>query len=153
MRPPTVVDIANLSELLTSKKQHLARLSAMNGASGEVAALKGMPSGIARPKGVAWKALYEALVRSGISIRSSSFDFIILPSDTTIDFKSPESLDAMLPHMIFVEVRTSNQSRVKASFGGFIFALTESEIAAAEQLGDRHRFIARLVRSMISLWI
>jgi diketogulonate reductase-like aldo/keto reductase len=41
--------------------------------------------------------------------------------------------------MIFIEIKTSNQPRVKAGFEGFFFALTESEIAAADQLGQRHK--------------
>ena len=33
----------------------------------------------------------------------------------------------------------ANQTRVQPGFKGFFFALTESEIAAAERLGSRHR--------------
>ncbi|GAB3836001.1 hypothetical protein GCM10028821_33690 [Hymenobacter jeollabukensis] len=41
--------------------------------------------------------------------------------------------------MVFIEIKTANQARVKDDFSGFFFALTESEIAAAEALGTRHR--------------
>ena len=37
--------------------------------------------------------------------------------------------------MCFVEIKTASQSRVKPGFDGFFFALTESEIVAAEVLG------------------
>ena len=40
--------------------------------------------------------------------------------------------------MCFVEIKSANQARVKPGFSGFFFALTESEIVAAEALGKRH---------------
>jgi len=41
--------------------------------------------------------------------------------------------------MCFIEIKSANQSRVKPGFNGFFFALTESEISAADQLKERHR--------------
>jgi hypothetical protein len=46
---------------------------------------------------------------------------------------------AMLPSMIFIEIKSASQERVKEGFGGLFFVLTVGEINAAEQLGERHR--------------
>jgi hypothetical protein len=46
---------------------------------------------------------------------------------------------ALLPQIAFIEIKTANQTRVQPGFAGFFFALTESEISAAELLGVRHR--------------
>ena len=40
---------------------------------------------------------------------------------------------------VFIEIKTANQPRVKPEFAGFFFALTETEILVAEQLGGRHK--------------
>lgn len=130
-----------LSDLLSSKRQHLARLSATSGAKGETAALCAMASWVRRPRGKEWKALSEALSRTGVSIRPSSFDLVAATNGKAIDFRDTPSLEAMLPELTFVEVKTANQTRVREDFSGFFFALTESEILAAEQLGNRHRVL------------
>ena len=85
--------------------------------------------------------LLSALRKNGISIKASSFDAIALPDSLTIDFQDPQSVAVALSEMIFVEIKTANQSRVKDDFSGFFFALTESEIAASEALGDQHRVL------------
>ncbi|RQQ15535.1 hypothetical protein DF107_09070 [Burkholderia stagnalis] len=40
--------------------------------------------------------------------------------------------------MMFIEIKTANQKRVRSGFTGFFFALTEGEIAASEVLKERH---------------
>jgi hypothetical protein len=83
------------------------------------------------------KHLLRELCDIGVNIRPSSFDAIAGVAAT--DFATPESIRHALERMIFIEIKTSNQPRVKAGFEGFFFALTESEIAAADQLGQRHK--------------
>jgi hypothetical protein len=46
-----------------------------------------------------------------------------------------------LAQTVFIEIKTANQPRVKPEFAGFLFALTEAEILAAEKLGGRHKVV------------
>lgn len=83
--------------------------------------------------------LLSALELTGLNIKRSSFDALSTPADIEVDFGSIESILEALPKITFIEIKTANQERVKEDFSGFFFALTESEISAAEQLGDRHK--------------
>ncbi len=72
-------------------------------------------------------------------MKGSSFDVIHAPGLSTLDFTNESDLCSAFPSMTFIEIKTATQPRVKPGFGGFFFALTESEITAAEILGARHR--------------
>lgn len=124
-------------EVIAAKRTHLARLANEGGAAGEQHALSIMDRWVARPKGAGLRLLLEELAASGIKIRASSFDALALP--TAIDFSDQSQLRLHLPKITFIELKTANQPRVRPGFEGFFFALTESEIAASEQLGARHR--------------
>lgn len=124
-------------ELIRAKRQHLARLANQSGAAGELIATQAMDSWIGRPKGLQLRRVLEALEADGIRIKASSFDAIATPSP--LAFETPETLRTQLAETVFIEIKTANQPRVSAGFGGFFFALTEAEILAAEQLGQRHR--------------
>jgi len=126
-------------EIIRSKREHLARLSNKHGAVGEVGALAEMPNLIPRPRGKELATLLAALLASGVVIKGTAFDAILLPSGDTVDFTNAADVQAKLPSMVFIEVKTANQPRVGHDFSGFFFALTEGEIAAAEALGTRHR--------------
>ncbi len=80
-----------------------------------------------------------ALGESGVIVKRSSFDAIALPVGRVVDFTDAAAVKAGLPDMMFVEIKTANQARVRPDFSGFFFALTEGELAAAEALGSRHR--------------
>ncbi|WP_181242603.1 hypothetical protein [Caulobacter vibrioides] len=127
----------DLFEIIAQKRAHLQRLANTNGALGEQGAVFAMQTWLPRPKGVALKALLAALAETGIHIRPSSFDAIAAPAP--VDFHDQERLRAQLSDLVFIEIKTANQTRVKPGFAGFFFALTEGEIAAAEALGSRHR--------------
>ncbi len=92
---------------------------------------------ISRPKGPPLKALLSELQRTGITIRTSSFDAIAVPRDFNID--DERSIRENIDKLVFIEIKTANQDRVKPGFNGYFFAITESEIGAAEQLGPRHQ--------------
>jgi hypothetical protein len=124
------------TELLAIRRAHVERLSSKSGAAGEVRAIARMPEWQLRPKGEQLRWLLSALRETGIEIKGSSFDAIALSHP--IDLHDEAAIKAALPDMIFVEVKTSSQARVKPGFAGFFFALTENELRAAEQLGDRH---------------
>ena len=126
-------------DLINLKREHVQRLANQNGASGEAAALANNMHFVARPTGTRLEILMTALQQSGINIKKSSFDAIARPVDCIIDFSDPESVAANLTNIIFVEIKTSNQARVRPDFSGFFFALTENEILASEALGHRHR--------------
>jgi hypothetical protein len=123
--------------VITAKRAHLARLANEGGAAGEQQAILSMEHWVPRPRGPSLKILLEELAATGIVIKASSFDALALPSP--IDIASRTELRASLPAITFVEIKAANQPRVQPGFGGFFFALTESEIAAADQLGPRHR--------------
>jgi len=128
-----------LIEIIKAKRAHLARFANQSGAAGEASALAEMTNWVQRPKGKALQVLLASLRDSGVSIKASSFDAIALPPSCKVDFLDLESVAAALPAMCFIEVKSASQSRVKPNFDGFFFALTENEISAADQLGDRHR--------------
>lgn len=129
----------SITDLLEARRSHLARLAASNGASGETSVLSVSENWIPRPKGQQSKNLRAALEESGIRIKPTAFDMISLPGGRTANFDSIEDLREVLPDMIFVEVKTATQDRVKAGFANFFFAFTENEISAAAQLGARYK--------------
>jgi hypothetical protein len=129
----------NPIELIKAKNQHIARLANQGGAAGESYAIGKMSNWVSRPRGNGLKVLLTALHKTGLTIKWSSFDAIALPSAETIDFTNLDAVEAALPKMVFIEIKTANQKRVGAGFSGFFFALTESEIAASDVLGSRHQ--------------
>ena len=124
-------------EVIRSKKVHLARLANQNGAAGEMLAVETVANWIPRPKGEPLKLLLAELAASGVSLKPSSFDAIAVAAE--VDFSRSESSRSELDRMVFIEIKTSRQERVRSSFCGFFFAFTESEIAAADQLAHRHK--------------
>ena len=128
-----------LSEIIAAKKIHLDRLSNQQGASGEMALIDAVDGWVPRPKGHELEHLLSELKKIGISIKWSSFDAIHLLRK--VNFDSPEDIRIQIHHMVFIEIKTANQARVRPGFGGFFFAITESEIEAADQLKERHRVV------------
>lgn len=126
-------------ELVEARRRHLARLANQRGAEGEVAAIVSMEHWIPRPRGTALKMLMGLLNEEGIAIRGSSFDAIAQPNHLPIDFTNAAKVREILPSLIFIEIKTANQRRVKPGFSGFFFALTAAEIEASKALGLRHR--------------
>lgn len=124
-------------EVIRAKRVHLDRLANQSGADGEASALTAADHWIPRPRGPALQALLAALAETGVSIKGSSFDAIAFAGQ--LDFRDRTALKAAVPAMTFIEIKTASQGRVRPGFGGFFFALTESEIAAADALGERHR--------------
>lgn len=126
-------------ELIRAKREHIARLANQRGAVGEAIALAEMDHWIERPSGSNLKLLLSELRETGVNIKGSSFDAIWLLDCVHIDFSNPAEVRDALPRMIFIEIKSPSQARVKPGFAGFFFALTENEIAASEALGNRHR--------------
>jgi hypothetical protein len=126
-------------ELVRAKREHAARLANQRGAAGELMALTAMQHWIPRPSGKALENLLSELRLAGKPIKRTCFDAIHLESSVEVDFMDASSIRANLPSMIFIEIKAATQSRVKAGFAGFFFALTEGEIAASEILGAQHR--------------
>ena len=126
-------------EVIKLKREHLARLANQSGSTGEYRAVDKMTNWLPRPRGEGLKILLLALKESGVEIKGSSFDAVALPKGLTIDFTDFRKVKKMLPEMIFIEIKSASQSRVKKDFSGFFFALTESEISAAQALGERHK--------------
>ncbi|QNP45986.1 hypothetical protein H9L14_01450 [Sphingomonas sediminicola] len=124
-------------EVIAAKRAHVARLANERGSHGEQAALATQDKWIARPKGRPLRILLDELAAEGILIKASSFDALALPAP--FDFSDRDQLRNHLPEITFIEIKTANQPRVGPGFTGFFFALTEGEIAAADQLGPRHR--------------
>ncbi len=127
-----------LIEIVQAKRAHIERFASKSVAAGEVVALSEMEYWVPRPKGNALKVLLAALRETGVTIKGSSFDAISLSGTSGINFSDEAAVSAALPGMCFVEIKSANQARVKPGFSGFFFALTESEIVAAEALGTRH---------------
>ncbi|HBR1029607.1 TPA: hypothetical protein L9K80_003286 [Klebsiella quasipneumoniae subsp. similipneumoniae] len=130
----------SLLELIESKKVHIARYSSENGMLGERSLLDSQALWIKRPKGKDMKNLLAALKQyEGIEIKASSFDFISIPENISVDFDDVSSLAGILKSLTFIELKTCNQKRVtNPDFRNFFFAITENEIVASELLGNRH---------------
>lgn len=124
-------------EVISAKRAHLARLANQRGAAGEQDAIVLMEHWVPRPRAGQLRLLLQELANIGIVIRGSSFDALAVPDP--VNFADAESIRRKLASMTFIEIKTANQARVQPGFEGFFFALTESEIAAAEALGRRHR--------------
>jgi len=129
----------NLIEIVQAKRVHIERFANQGGAAGEAVALSELAHGIARPKGNGLKVLLEALRETGVAIKCSSLDAISLPNESLVDFSNAAQVKAALRGMCFVAIKSASQSRLRPGFSGFFFALTESEVVAAEALGPRHR--------------
>jgi hypothetical protein len=126
-------------ELINLKREHVKRLANQKGAAGEAEVLATNVHFVARPKGPALDILMAALRESGVIVKRSSFDAIALPVGRVLDFTDAAAVRVSLPDMVFVEIKTANQARVRPDFSGFFFALTEGELIASEALGSRHR--------------
>lgn len=131
----------DIAALLRMKREHLKRLANQSGAAGEHIVLTSGANLIPRPKGPALKALMEALADAGIKIKKTSFDAIYVPTTTLINFADGASLRNAVRELVFVEIKTANQARVREDFSGYFFAFTEGEVQAAEVLGVRHKVI------------
>ncbi len=126
-------------ELLETKRKHIERLTNQRGLIGEQTIIGKMENWVQRPKGLGLKVLLSELEIVGISIKGTSFDAVNLQGLDSIDFTNASLVREMLPKMTFIEIKTSNQERVKPNFEGFFFALTENEIRASDVLGIRHK--------------
>ena len=124
-------------EVITARRAHLDRLANQRGAAGELDALVLNTEWLPRPKGPVLRILLDALLREGKAIKPSAFDALAVP--VHIDLTNPQSVQAHLAEIVFIEIKTANQGRVKPGFGGYFFALTENEIFAANVLGAQHR--------------
>lgn len=129
---------SDIHQLVRDRRAHLHRLASSGGAAGELFMRSAGKNWIPRPRGKQMDALMNALERSATPIARTSFDFIELPLKCDLDLASETSWFQWLPQLVFVELKTSNQSRVTADFEGFFFSLTEKEIAAFELLRERH---------------
>jgi hypothetical protein len=133
--------LQSLAELINLRRQHLVRLGNQNGAAGEATVLAETTGYLPRPTGQAAKNLLATLSESGIVIKLASFDAIALPEGSVVDLLNVDSIRQNLTNMTFIEIKTANQARVRADFGGFFFAFTEGELLASEALGDRHKVL------------
>lgn len=123
-------------ELVAARKAHLNRLANERGAEGERDVRVLMADWTPRPTGPRLRMLLSVLADAGKRIKASAFDALILPP--LVDLDDAESIAAFLDEIIFIEIKTANQARVKPDFEGFFFALTENEIAASNLLGKQH---------------
>ena len=126
-------------DLINMKREHVKRLANQKGAAGEAEALARNSRFVARPKGAALNILMTELKETGIIIKKSSFDAIAIPEGRTLNLDDRASVKEALASLVFIEIKTANQPRVRPDFSGFFFAFTEGEIAASDVLGDRHR--------------
>lgn len=113
-------------------------MSNQTGSSGEQALIASIDALIPRPRGAALRLLLDELAQVGISIAGTSFDAILLPDDAEIEVTDVDSVRRHLPEMTFAEIKSTNKTSVREDFSGFFFSLTEKEIDAARQLGERH---------------
>ncbi|WP_108944122.1 hypothetical protein [Shewanella halifaxensis] len=61
-----------------------------------------------------------------------------MPIGTKVDFNCPKSIQNHIYNMVFIEIKTTNNTSVKEDFTGYFFAFTQGELSASEQLGVRY---------------
>lgn len=112
------------------------------GARGERRLVQGHPHRKQRPTGTGLANLLDAMEALGFpDIPSTGFDAIEIPEEAYNEgftFESRRMVAKWCDHFIFLEIKTCTQERVDGGFGRFLFTIPESEIRAAEILGDRH---------------
>ena len=135
----------DLGDLLAQRNARIDRLSATSGVIAERTAIREM-NWRARPKGAEMSLVLRELEKSGVRIKSTSFDAIA--GAQAIDFLDQKQIRRHLPSMVFIEIKSTKNKRVKEGFEGYFFALTENEIHAAEQLGEKYR--VALINSLSS---
>jgi hypothetical protein len=109
-------------DLINLKREHVKRLANQNGAAGEADVLAANVHYVAQPKGRGLDVLMDALKESGIVVKRSSFDAIALPHASVVNFIDKDAVKANLEDMVFVEIKTTSQARVRPDFSGFFFA-------------------------------
>ncbi len=95
---------------------------------------------VPRPKGEDLSNLLAVLADQGVRIKRTSFDAIELPEGVELNFADRAMLARWLPDMTFREIKSASQDRAGATFGSFLFTLSEHEIEAARQLGSQYVF-------------
>lgn len=128
-----------LSDIIAEMNIRVEQLSAQLGAAGEELVINSIDELIRRPKGQKLQNIIDELALTGVDIKGSSFDAIY--SSEPVDLDDTESIKDRLNDIIFVEIKTTRKKNIGPNFEGFFFALTENEISAAEQLGERHRVL------------
>jgi hypothetical protein len=121
-----------LSEILALKREHLDRLANARGAAGEVAIVTGNTQFMSRPKGMPLRTLMSALRASGVSIKPTSFDAIAIPAGAVLNWGEPQSVARLLTDLVFIELKTASQPRVKDDFSDFFLALFDLGVGSAQ---------------------
>lgn len=143
-------DIINEKIKARLKKE---KITTQNGAEGEAnfssIALKLFPEYkiVRRPVGAARKAFIEVTSELELDIPVTGFDFIGIPTKVNLPLNEKEVWTENILDMIFIEVKTSKQTRTKADFSNFLFSITHKEERVAEAVGpEKHRVV--LVNSL-----
>lgn len=131
----------NLNKIVQLKRRQLARLANQKGAAGELKILSESRDFVPRPTGQNLRNLLTALRETGVDLKKSSFDAIAVPDGVSVDFSNLVLLRQQITNLIFIEIKTASQSRVKDDFAGYFFAFTEGEVLAAEALGTRYKVL------------
>jgi hypothetical protein len=100
-------------DLINLKREHVKWLANQKGAAGELEVLAANVHYVARPKGAALNILMAALRERGAVMKRSSFDAIALPEGRVVDFADPAAVATSLSDMVFVEIKTANQKRLR----------------------------------------
>jgi len=94
-----------------------------------------------RPTGDGLRNVLAAMEEIGFpGLPSTGFDKIEVPREAGphFTFESEVMVRRWCEEFLFIEVKTCTQIRADESFGNFLFSFPETEIRAAELLGDRY---------------
>lgn len=136
--PMTLTEIVDLAKKVSSRQR--GKNNAGSGAAAEKKALETF-SWSRRPIGKEMINLLAVLHQNRKFIDPTSFDALTTKNGEEINFKSVDALSEIFDSLIFIEIKSGNQERLKEDFTDFFFALTYKEIQAALILEKQHMVV------------
>lgn len=85
------------------------------------------------------RTLLVGFAKAGLSLISSAYDAVRLEVD--IDLNDADAVAAGIADITIVEIKSTNRTDIGPDLVGYFFNITASEMAAAQALKDRYRFL------------
>jgi hypothetical protein len=100
--------------------------------------LLNMTGGYIEPSPAQRTNLMVAFAMGGIPLFGAAYDLVRCASD--IDLNDRDKVIARRAEITLIEVKSTNQAKVKEDLKGYFFNVTGAEFLVAQSLGDQYRF-------------
>lgn len=101
--------------------------------------------GFAIPTAKQRKKLVAALYAEGYSLYEKAFD--VIRATAEVDLDSESDIRDKLSLIVFYEIKSTNKDKVLPDFRRYFFSLSTAELLAAQNLGERYRFVFVNIRT------